>query len=168
MCRCRCDGEGCGQDHGGPFLVAMLVAGAAFAQRQGGVLKIYLWDSPASMSIHEQSTIAAEGPMMGVFNNLVMYKQDVPHAWGCLFDLQLCLRPVSAGRWLVCGPLRRAAHADGLRIGVVDHDNRDRGGERAGFAVCRALRARHGRRRHLAGGQLRRSPIGPRWRRGER
>src|SRR5712664_1373801 len=61
-----------------PFLFTLLVAGAAFAQRQGGVLKIYLWDSPASMSIHEESTIAAEGPMMGVFNNLVMYKQDVP------------------------------------------------------------------------------------------
>jgi hypothetical protein len=61
-----------------PFLVAMFVAGAAFAQRQGGVLKVYLWDSPASMSIHEESTIAAEGPIMGVFNNLVMYKQDVP------------------------------------------------------------------------------------------
>jgi hypothetical protein len=44
----------------------------------GRCLKIYLWDSPASMSIHEESTIAAEGPMMGVFNNLVMYKQNVP------------------------------------------------------------------------------------------
>ncbi len=30
------------------------------------------------MSIHEEATLAAEGPMMGVFNNLVMYKQDVP------------------------------------------------------------------------------------------
>src|SRR5437870_11089779 len=32
------------------------------------------------MSIHEEATIAAEGPMMGVFNNLVMYKQDVPQS----------------------------------------------------------------------------------------
>src|SRR5260370_5288875 len=30
------------------------------------------------MSIHEEATFAALGPMMGVFNNLVMYKQDVP------------------------------------------------------------------------------------------
>ena len=34
--------------------------------------------SPASMSIHEEATIAALGPMMGVFNNLVMFDQHVP------------------------------------------------------------------------------------------
>ncbi len=32
------------------------------------------------MSILEESTIVTLGPMMGVFNNLVMYKQDVPQA----------------------------------------------------------------------------------------
>jgi peptide/nickel transport system substrate-binding protein len=36
------------------------------------------FDSPASMSLHEEATAAANRPMMGVFNNLVMYKQDVP------------------------------------------------------------------------------------------
>ena len=41
---------------------------------------MYFFDSPASMSIHEEATIAGQGPMMGVFNNLVMYKQDVPQA----------------------------------------------------------------------------------------
>ena len=45
----------------------------ALAQKQGGVLKVYFFDSPASMSIHEESTIAGQGPAMGVFNNLVMY-----------------------------------------------------------------------------------------------
>jgi peptide/nickel transport system substrate-binding protein len=30
------------------------------------------------MSIHEESTVFAERPMMAVFNNLVMYRQDVP------------------------------------------------------------------------------------------
>ena len=34
-------------------------------------------DSPASMSILEEATRAAEQPMMGVFNNLVMYDQHV-------------------------------------------------------------------------------------------
>ena len=34
-------------------------------------------DSPASISIHEESTIAVLGPMMGVFNNLVMFDQHV-------------------------------------------------------------------------------------------
>src|SRR5246127_4289907 len=52
----------------------------AAAQKSGGVLKVFFFDSPASMSIHEESTIAGQGPMMGVFNNLVMYKQDVPQS----------------------------------------------------------------------------------------
>jgi peptide/nickel transport system substrate-binding protein len=60
------------------LLAAMCLPGLAVAQKQGGVLRVYHWDSPASMSIHEEATLAAEGPMMGVFNNLVMYKQDVP------------------------------------------------------------------------------------------
>jgi MFS family permease len=38
----------------------------------------------------------------------------------------------------------RAPHADCLRLGVVAHDNRDRGGDRAGIAVWRASSARHG------------------------
>src|SRR5689334_3099241 len=62
------------------LLAAMFSPDAAFAQKQGGILKVYFFDSPASMSIHEEATIAAEGPMMGVFNNLVMYKQDVPQS----------------------------------------------------------------------------------------
>jgi len=61
-------------------LAAIVSPDLAFAQKQGGVLKVYFFDSPASMSIHEEATIAAEGPMMGVFNNLVMYKQDVPQS----------------------------------------------------------------------------------------
>ena len=47
------------------------------AQKAGGILKIYNRDSPASMSILEESTIAAERPMMGVFNNLVLFDQHV-------------------------------------------------------------------------------------------
>ncbi|TMJ42185.1 MAG: peptide ABC transporter substrate-binding protein, partial [Alphaproteobacteria bacterium] len=54
------------------------MGGAASAQKQGGVVKMSHFDSPASMSLHEESTAAANRPMMGVFNNLVMYKQDVP------------------------------------------------------------------------------------------
>jgi peptide/nickel transport system substrate-binding protein len=61
-------------------LGAIVSPDLALAQKQGGVLKVYFFDSPASMSIHEEATIAAEGPMMGVFNNLVMYKQDVPQS----------------------------------------------------------------------------------------
>jgi peptide/nickel transport system substrate-binding protein len=65
-----------------PAVVAWLLAAAApcFAQKQGGVLKVYFFDSPATMSIHEEATIAGQGPMMGVFNNLVMYDQAVPQS----------------------------------------------------------------------------------------
>lgn len=58
-----------------------LILGApAAAQQSGGILKIYFFDSPASMSIHEEATIAGQGAMMGVFNNLVMYDQSVPQS----------------------------------------------------------------------------------------
>jgi peptide/nickel transport system substrate-binding protein len=62
---------------GGALLIAMATTHAAVAQKSGGVLKISFFDSPASMSLHEEATGAALRPMMGVFNNLVMYRQDV-------------------------------------------------------------------------------------------
>src|SRR6266702_3554231 len=62
----------------GLLLTAVSAGDGAFAQKQGGILRMYSPDSPASMSIHEEATVFAEGPMMGVFNNLVMYDQYVP------------------------------------------------------------------------------------------
>ena len=59
------------------MLATMAATNAAFAQKQGGILRMSHFDSPASMSLHEEATAAANRPMMGVFNNLVMYKQDV-------------------------------------------------------------------------------------------
>ena len=46
-------------------------------QKQGGILRVYHRDSPASASIHEEATYSVNIPFMPVFNNLVMYKQDV-------------------------------------------------------------------------------------------
>jgi peptide/nickel transport system substrate-binding protein len=54
-----------------------LAAMPAFAQKPGGVLRIQHFDSPASMSILEEATRAAEQPAMAVFNNLVLYDQHV-------------------------------------------------------------------------------------------
>jgi peptide/nickel transport system substrate-binding protein len=62
------------------LLTAMAAAEPALAQKPGGILRLSHFDSPASMSILEESTVAALRPAMGVFNNLVMYKQDVPQA----------------------------------------------------------------------------------------
>src|SRR5438046_7585750 len=60
------------------LLLATTAAGTAVAEKPGGILRIPFVTSPASMSIHEESTIAALGPMMGVFNNLVLFDQHVP------------------------------------------------------------------------------------------
>src|SRR5215813_3404165 len=43
--------------------------------KRGGVLRIYQYDSPASMSIHEEAFNSAQNPMMAVFNNLVIFDQ---------------------------------------------------------------------------------------------
>src|ERR1700730_2209390 len=59
------------------LLPSLFVCEPAFAQKPGGILRMPSGDSPASMSIHEESTIATLGPMMGVFNNLVMFDQHV-------------------------------------------------------------------------------------------
>src|ERR1700746_2626955 len=56
---------------------AAIVPWTALAQKPGGVIRMSHFDSPASMSMHEEATGAVNRPMMGVFNNLVMYKQDV-------------------------------------------------------------------------------------------
>src|SRR5260370_24187331 len=61
----------------GGLLLALSAADPASAQKQGGVLRMPHGDSPASMSILQESTIAAEAPMMGAFNNLVMFDQHV-------------------------------------------------------------------------------------------
>ena len=59
-------------------VLSLALTTAPLAQKTGGILKVGHFDSPASMSMHEESTAAVNRPMMGVFNNLVMYKQDVP------------------------------------------------------------------------------------------
>jgi len=58
-------------------LLASLGGTPALAQKSGGILQMPGFASPASMSIHEESTIAAGIPLMGVFNNLVVFDQHV-------------------------------------------------------------------------------------------
>src|SRR6266436_2168994 len=61
----------------GALLPAFAAPAPAYAQKHGGILKSYSIDSPASMSIHEEVTVFALRPVMGVFNNLVIYDQHV-------------------------------------------------------------------------------------------
>ena len=61
-------------------LVASFVCstGAAFAQKGGGVLKMYHRDNPPSLSIHEEATNSTVIPIMSVMNNLVIFDQHKP------------------------------------------------------------------------------------------
>jgi len=65
----------------------------AIAQKQGGILKIHLIDSPASMSIHEEATVVAERPVMAVFNNLVIFDQHIAQ------NSMASIRPELATSW---------------------------------------------------------------------
>ena len=68
----------CGRAAVWAALALAVTSSAALAQKPGGILRMPHGDSPASMSIHEESTIVSEGPMMAVFNNLVMFDQHIP------------------------------------------------------------------------------------------
>jgi peptide/nickel transport system substrate-binding protein len=70
-----------------------LVAVPALAQKSGGVLRIPSSNTPASMSIHEESTRFAVTPAMGVFNNIVLFDQ---HEKQNTFD---SIRPELAESW---------------------------------------------------------------------
>src|ERR1700726_480021 len=62
----------------GCLMLMLAATDPAIAQKQGGILRIYHRDSPASMSIHEEGTVGVMLPMMGVFNNLVLFDQHIP------------------------------------------------------------------------------------------
>ncbi len=79
-------------------IIATLAALVAFThgasgQKPGGILKVHLLDSPASMSIHEEVTVVAERPVMAVFNNLVIFDQHIPQ------NSMETIRPELAKSW---------------------------------------------------------------------
>jgi len=105
-----------------PFLViaaaAWLIVGAqaALAQKTGGILKIYNRDSPPSMSILEESTLSTVLPMMGVFNNLVVYDQHVAQ------NSERSIQPELATSWSWSEEGTRLTFE--LRKGVRWHDGK--------------------------------------------
>ena len=90
------------------------IGGAAVAQKQGGTLRVWHRDSPANMSIFEEGTISIVAPIMGVFNNLVMFDPNVEQ------NTMASIVPDLAERW--------SWNEDGteltfnLRSGVKWHD----------------------------------------------
>jgi peptide/nickel transport system substrate-binding protein len=59
----------------GSLSLALSAADAALAQKTGGILKVGHFDSPASMSMHEESTAAVNRPMM------LLEHSRLPLAW---------------------------------------------------------------------------------------
>ena len=55
-----------------------LTTALADEPKHGGILKIYHRDNPPSASIHEEATYSTVIPFMPIFNNLVLYNQNVP------------------------------------------------------------------------------------------
>ena len=72
-------------------LAAALIctSSVAFAQKSGGILKMYHRDNPPTLSIHETATNSTVIPIMGVMNNLVLFDQNKPQnsASGIVPDL---------------------------------------------------------------------------------
>ena len=97
-----------------PLLLSPAATGPAMAQKAGGILRVHQWDNPPSLSIHEEVTIATIVPMMGLFNNLVMYDQHVPQN-----SLQSIIPDLATGwSWNEDGTALRFA----LRDAVKWHD----------------------------------------------
>src|SRR6266702_6251747 len=100
----------------GAIVIALGAGAPASAQKSGGTLRLSHFDSPASMSILEEATRAALQPAMEVFNNLVMYKQDVAQT-----SLQTIVPDLATGwSWNEEGTELRFP----LRQGVKWHDGK--------------------------------------------
>jgi peptide/nickel transport system substrate-binding protein len=100
----------------GVMAFAIATAGAGWAQKAGGVLKIQHMDTPPSVSIHEEATVSVVVPFMGLFNNLVMYDQNVAKN---SFD---SIVPDLATSWSWNGDGKQLAFK--LRQGVRWHDGK--------------------------------------------
>ena len=98
------------------LLAAAFPFGSAWAQKQGGVLRARHRDSPASMSIHEEGTISVVLPMMGVFNDFVMFDQHKRQ--NSLDDIV----PDLAEKWTWSEDGKKLTFA--LRSGVNWHDGK--------------------------------------------
>ena len=97
------------------FAHAAIIETAA-AQKSGGVLRVTHRDSPSSMSVHENGTISVMAPIMGVFNNLVLYDQNVRQ------NSMASIVPDLATSWTWSEDGRKLTFA--LRRGVAWHDGR--------------------------------------------
>jgi len=54
-------------------LITVSAGGGALAQKSGGILRVYSADSPPGLNIYEQATPWGQGPLMSVYNNLILF-----------------------------------------------------------------------------------------------
>jgi peptide/nickel transport system substrate-binding protein len=94
----------------------LLTAGPAYAQKQGGTLRMYIWDNPPSASIHEEATVSTVTPFMSLFNNLVLYDQHER------LNTPDSIRPELATSWAWNDDKTRLTFK--LREGVKWHDGK--------------------------------------------
>jgi peptide/nickel transport system substrate-binding protein len=58
-------------------LITVSAGGGALGQKSGGTLRVYSADSPPGLSIYEQATPWGQGPLMSVYNNLILFDQNI-------------------------------------------------------------------------------------------
>jgi peptide/nickel transport system substrate-binding protein len=100
------------------LMLAMAAPGAAPAQepKSGGTLRMYHRDTPGSASILEEATYSTNIPFMPVFNNLVLYKQDVAQ------NTMQSIVPELATEWAWSGDAKTLTFK--LRSDVKWHDGK--------------------------------------------
>jgi peptide/nickel transport system substrate-binding protein len=59
------------------LLLASAVGNSVFAQKDGGILRMYVWDSPPSVSILDGPNPIGQRTIAPVFNNLIIFDQHV-------------------------------------------------------------------------------------------
>lgn len=91
-------------------------AHAADTPRRGGILKVYAPDSPASMSLFEETTVSVIAPMTGVFNNLIVFDPHIPR------NSMQTIVPDLATAWSWSDDGKRLDFT--LRTGVTWHDGK--------------------------------------------
>jgi peptide/nickel transport system substrate-binding protein len=95
-------------------VMGVLAAGDASAQKSGGVLHVQHMDTPPSASILEEATVSVVVPFMSLFNNLVLFDQNVPR------NSFATIRPDLATEWQWSEDGRQLVFR--LRDGVRWHD----------------------------------------------
>src|SRR6476646_2870019 len=96
--------------------IILIAAGPAFAQKQGGTLRMYICNNPPSASIHEEATVSTTTPFMGLFNNLVLFDQHEK------LNAMDNIRPELATSWAWNDDKTRLTFK--LREGVKWHDGK--------------------------------------------